>query len=126
MTKLAEGVFAQDVLGAQVSSYSLVSAASTNATLVAAGPRRLFSLLASNSNAGTRFIKLYNKATSPTVGTDQPVLIFPIPPLSFTNVQIDAGIQFPLGLGFCLTVAGVYTDTAAVAVNDIRVVLNYL
>lgn len=97
-------------------SYNLVTAATTNGALIAAGARALVELAISNPTATAAYVKLYNKATAPTVGTDVPVMTIAIPAtaagvgekaFNFT----DVGKQFPLGLGIAVTAAAVATDT---------------
>ena len=103
------------------------SAATTNATSVKAATGTLCNVAVSNINAAARFLKLYNKASAPTVGTDVPVLTIPIPATSVVNVLAsDNGIQFPLGIALAITAAATDSDTTAVAANEIKVAISYL
>ena len=102
----------------------LLSAATTNATVVKGGPGKLFGWYFYNANAAVRYLKLYNKATAPTVGTDTPVLTIPIPAGAAANVDLGPGIGFSRGIGLALTTGVADADTAAVAANEI--VLNLL
>ncbi len=65
---------------AGLSTKHYIGAVSTNSTLVAAAPangqRSVYAINAFNSNATTYYLKLYNKATAPTCGTDVPVNVF--------------------------------------------------
>lgn len=105
------------------------SAASTNGQLVITGTTGLQALHATNTGAGAAFVKLYNKATAPTVGTDVPVMIIPIPAAAsgFPGVvQIVPGFnghRFPLGLGLAITGLVADTDTTAVAAGQVKVLL---
>ena len=105
----------------------LISAATTNATLVRAGPGQILGLIASNSNAAMRYFKLYNKATAPTVGTDIPLFTIGIPGNGAKDiVSLDNFIQgFNLGIGFALTAAAADADTGAVAAGEIVVNVFY-
>jgi hypothetical protein len=97
--------------------YSYLSAATTNSTLVYAGPSLLQGLIIGNTTATTYFLKLYNKALAPVCGTDVPVMRIPIPPNTvggIVAVSTDA-VAFPLGLGFCLTGALPDADTTNAA-----------
>lgn len=58
---------------------TLNSAATTNATLVKATAGNIYSYVFSNNGGATAFVKLYNKATAPTVGTDTPLEVIPVP-----------------------------------------------
>lgn len=106
---------------------SLISAATTNATVIKNAPGTLNFLTASNVNASPRYLKVYDKATAPTVGTDVPTLIFLIPGNTAgagTNIPIPAGgIDFENGISFALTTGVAVADTGAVAANEI--VVNY-
>lgn len=91
---------------------STVSAASTNATSLKASAGTVYSVTASNVNAAIRYLKFYNKASAPTVGTDTPVYVFPIP-----GNTAGAGIthSFPVGLNFSTGIAWALTVEATVA-----------
>lgn len=105
-----------------------VSAASTNATSVKASAGQVYGLQVMNLNAAARYLKLYNKASAPTVGTDTPVKTIMIPGntagagvvLSWAN-----GLAFGTGIAFALTTGIADTDTGAVAANEIVVNLDY-
>ncbi len=105
----------------------LVSAASTNATSVKASAGTLYMLTASNTNAAARYLKIYNKASAPTVGTDVPVYTFLIPGSSTgagTNIPLPAqGIALGTGFALALTTGAADADTGAVAASEI--VVNY-
>lgn len=51
----------------------VMSAATTNATSVKASAGNLYGVHLHNSGAAAVFVKLYNKASAPVVGTDTPV-----------------------------------------------------
>ncbi len=98
-----------------------ISAASTNATSVKASAGQVGGWYFYNANAAVRFLKLYNKASAPTVGTDVPVLTLPIPPGAAANLIGDVGIAFGTGIAFALTTGVADADTGAVAANEIVV-----
>lgn len=103
------------------------SAASTNATNVKNAAGTVYGIYASNVNAAIRYLKLYNKASAPTVGTDVPVLTIPIPATGFANVPFGAlGKRFATGISFALTTGAADSDTAAVAANEIKVSIDYV
>lgn len=98
--------------------FSLVTAASTNATLVATGSIGLNEITISNLTAAIIYVKLYNKATAPTVGTDVPRVTIPVPIGGLVALEFgNLGKRFPLGLGLAVTAGAAATDTAAVAVG---------
>lgn len=110
----------------QPTPYKLNSAASTNATSVSATANTLlYGYYISNTNSSVRYVKFYNKASAPTVGTDVPVLVLAIPGSGAANVSFPAGINFTTGLAFATTTGAADSDTGAVAANEIIVNLVY-
>lgn len=109
--------------------YHLVSAATTNATSVTAVPTTLYLAFSSNVNAGQRYLKLYDKASAPTVGTDVPKQTYIIPGLTTGSGHVVpipvVGIDFLLGLAFALTVESTDAGSTGVAVNELVVNLCY-
>ncbi len=113
--------------GAGCTPSKLLSAATTNATSVKASGGLVFVIHAINFNAAARYLKLYNKASAPTVGTDTPIWTLPIPPNSTTGggfvFSLPTGVSFSTGIAFALTTGIADADTGAVAANEIA--LNY-
>lgn len=108
-------------------AYTLSSAATTNSTLVQAGASQLMTLVATNISAAVIWLKIFNKATAPTVGTDAPVLLIPIAVNAVVSLDLGTmGIAFPLGLGLCVTTGSANSNTGAVALGDLRLALSYL
>lgn len=94
--------------------YYRTTTASTNAALIAAGDRTLYELTVSNPTATAAYVKLYNKSTSPTVGTDVPILTIPVAAGATVAYEFGSeGKDFSLGIGIAVTAAAVATDTAA-------------
>jgi hypothetical protein len=105
----------------------LISAASTNATSVVANAATIKFLTVSNINTAARYLKIYNKASAPTVGTDVPVFTFLIPGNASgagSNIPLPpGGLYLGTGFAFALTTGVADNDTGAVAASDI--VVNY-
>lgn len=102
------------------------SAATTNATSVKATAGTVWSIIASNVNAAARYVKFYNLAVAPTVGTSVPVFTITIP--AGQTVQIDGGsngIRFGTGIALAITGAMADADTTVVAANEIKVSTSY-
>lgn len=102
----------------------LSAAASTNATSVKASAGNVFKIVGVNTNAAARYLKLYSKATAPTVGTDVPVATLYLPPSTVNGgqFQFDFGSQplyFSLGIGYGLTTAAADADTGALTAGDV-------
>lgn len=108
--------------------YMLISAASTNATSLKASAGQIYAIAAMNLNASPRYLKLYNKASAPTVGTDTPLQVYMIPGntagTGFT-ISFPAGQVWTTGIAFALTTGIATSDTGAVAANEIVVNINY-
>jgi len=115
---------------APATPYFLNSAASTNGALILTGTSGLQAFYATNEGATPAYIKLYNKATAPTVGTDIPEMIIPVPAavsgvpgVANPNIGFNA-FRFALGLGIAITGAAAHTDTTAVAAGQVKVKLS--
>lgn len=115
---------------APATPYFLNSAATTNGALILTGTSGLHAFYATNEGATVAYVKLYNKATAPTVGTDVPEMIIPVPAAvsgvpGVANPNIGfSGFRFALGLGISITANAVYTDTTAVAAGQVKVKLS--
>ena len=98
------------------------SAASTNATLVKAGSVRLFKILLHSNRGSDCYLKIYDKATTPVVGTDTPIATITIPNAGGQIPTFDFGSSpatFVNGLGYAITSGSADSDTGAIAANDI-------
>lgn len=110
-----------------LTTFTLISAATTNATSVKASAGTVYSLQASNTGAAVAFLKLYNLATAPTVGTSVAVktLIIPIGGGIVMNGN-DIGLNFSTGIAIATTGIASTADTTAVAVNQVVVNIDYI
>jgi hypothetical protein len=111
---------------AAASTYHAISAASTNAAVVKASAGVVTGYFLVNTNAAYRYVKLYNKATSPTVGTDVPRCVYGIPAQSAANIYLGVPVAFETGIGIAIVTGIADTDATAVAANDVAVTLHYL
>lgn len=110
-----------------VSYHTLVSAATTNATSVKASSGNIGSLYLTNTTASTKFFKIFNKASAPTVGTDTPVLQVPIPPSTSINFETSyAGLRLSTGIAYAITGAAALLDNTAVSAGDVLVNMTYV
>lgn len=108
-------------------SYKVISAASTNATLVEAGPHHVFGWHFYNNTAAVLCVKLFNKATVPTPGTDIPVELVVLPPNGGHDSWSDVPLgRYELGLGYCIVTEVADSGTTAVAANDVGGNLYYV
>lgn len=108
----------------QMLTSSVNSVVGTNATVAKSRSGFVTSVTAFNSAATVRYLKLYDKATAPTVGTDIPVLVYAIPATSSINLDLE-GQRFSNGISYALTTGALDTDTGALAANEVKVSINY-
>jgi hypothetical protein len=105
-----------------------ISAASTNSNNVKGSAGTLYGIQVTNINAAVRYLKLYDKATAPTIGTDTPIKVIAIPGNTAgagAMIHFPVGVNFALGIGFGLTTGVATADTGAVAANEIVVNLDW-
>jgi hypothetical protein len=96
--------------------YAMVSAATTNGASVKATAGNLFELSLFNVTAATVYLKLYNKTSAPTVGTDVPIMTIPVAAGALYSAEFGRlGKRFSTGIALAITGAAVATDTTAVA-----------
>lgn len=101
-------------LGARV-----MSAATTNATSVKASTGVVYGVNLHNSGAAAVFVKLYNKASAPVVGTDVPVETIAIPAGGRVDYSYTQGNAFSAGIAYAITNLVADTDTTAVTLNQV-------
>jgi hypothetical protein len=103
------------------------SAATTNATSVKNAAGTLYSIAASNVNAAARFLKIYNLAAAPTVGSSVPVLTIPIAANSSVNLNFGTyGLRLGTGIALAITGAAADADTTAIGASDVKVCTSYI
>lgn len=106
------------------STSHLVSAASTNATVVKASAGQLYGYYIYNANASMRKVAFHNTASTPTAGAS---IFFSlcIPGASAANVAFPNGIAFSTGIAFTTVTGAADSDSTAVAANDLVINLFY-
>lgn len=97
----------------------VLAAASTNAGFSKASPGFVYGWYVANSAAYTVFLKLYNKASAPTVGSDTPLMTIPIPAGAAANVEFANGIAFATGIAYATTKLVADADTTVLIANDL-------
>jgi len=80
----------------------VISAVGVNATLVQAGPTNINFILIVSVAATPRFVKFYDKATAPIVGTDIPTHTFPLSVGASPIMAPPKGFNFTNGFGFAI------------------------
>lgn len=106
-------------------NYNLVTTASTNAAVIKGSQGTLYEITASNPTATAAYVKIYAKATAPTVGTDIPVLTIPVAAGATVALAFPPiGKRPAAGLAIAVTAAAAATDTG-VAVAGVQVNASY-
>lgn len=108
----------------------VVAAGSTNAQVILAAPGRLKGVYEFSVSASIRYLKFYDKATTPTVGTDTPKLVVQCSNIGANGnpreVRIpENGIWFQNGISIAITGGADDTDTTAVTAGDIQAHILY-
>ena len=102
-----------------LTSSRVLAAATTNATSLKASAGRIARIDLFNTAASLRYLKLYDKASAPTVGTDTPVWTIPLPPGSGFSSDFPFGKYLATGIAYAITAALADGDTTAVAAGDV-------
>lgn len=103
----------------------LIAGASTNATNVKGSAGHLYFVYVYNASGSVQYLKWYNKATAPTVGTDTPVLVIAVPPGAAATFSPPHGMAFSTGIGFGTTTDVADNGTTAVAANSLVISYAY-
>lgn len=105
---------------------NILSSAGTNGASVKASAANLQTVVVTNYAAAARFVKIYNKGSAPTVGTDLPIATLQVP-ANTTQVFGFGNPGLRLGTGYALAITGgvAETDTTAIAAGDVRVASCY-
>ena len=106
-------------------NHRAISAASTNATSVKASAGQIFGMDVSNINASARYLKLYDKASAPTVGTDTPIATYLLKAGELTPLRFPQGKKFANGIAYALTTGVADADTGTVSANEHVVNMEY-
>jgi hypothetical protein len=96
----------------------IVSAATTNATVVKASAGRVLGWHLANTTASWRYAKLHNQTTTPTAGSGV-VRTIGIPPNGVADFALEGGIAFSTGIGLTIVTGSADADATAVAAGDV-------
>lgn len=116
----AQRVVLADNGGATDTRRLLSAAATTNATSVKASAGVVYRIGGSNTAGAGRYLKLYDKATAPTVGTDTPVQTFFLAQSAAFVLEWPAGRYFANGIAFAFTTGQADADTGALTAGDVQ------
>lgn len=88
-------------------------------------PARLFGWYLANSGATGAFVKLFDSASAPTVGTDAPIATLFVPPGAAISSEHPNGVAFAHGIAVAATVAAADSDATAPAAGTVSIDLFY-
>jgi hypothetical protein len=106
-------------------STAINSAATTNATLLKSTAGMVYGIYSMNTSAATRYIRLYNLTTAPTVGTSVPVLVIAVPGGTSQPLPIPSGLRFTTGISCSITAGVSVLDATATAAGDVQLLINF-
>lgn len=104
---------------------TLNAAGTTNATNLKASAGMIYGITVMNASAAVRYLRIYNKASSPTVGTDVPIMVIAVPATSSKEINFSQGIKFSTGIGYATTTGAGATDNTAVTAGDMQILINW-
>jgi len=109
-------------------AFTLSSAVSTNATSVKASAGTVYQITCSNVGAAVAFVRLFNLATSPTVGTSVPALTIAVPANGVpVNINFsEVGMRFVTGIALDITNLIGDNDATSVALAQVKVLMSYI
>lgn len=107
-----------------LTTYHLVSAATTNATVIKASAGQVFGWYIYNANATARKVAFHNTASTPTAGASI-FLALVIPPLSAANVFGETGIAFSTGIAITTVTEVLDSGNTTVSLNDLNINIFY-
>lgn len=120
------------VLGAAIggtSTYHVVSAGSNNAAVIKAAAGTMYGWAIGSVTGVVRFVKLYDKATTPAPGSDTPTLSIEVPGNTSgtgTNFCFTPGIKFTTGIGIAVVANMTDTDNTAIGAGEIDINIFYV
>lgn len=110
-------------------AYHLVSANTTNATNVKSSAGNLWNVQAFNNSSTIYYLKLFDKASAPNLGTDVPIKTLLIPHNSGDGagfiLPADNAFSFANGISFAITGGIADNDSSACAANAVVINFDY-
>lgn len=117
--------------GGAASLFKLIAANSNNSTLISTGTHTVYGAQLAGLGSAPAYLKIYDKATAPTCGTDTPVKVLMIPAAATaangagSNVSLPYGVTISLGLGICVVTGIADNDNTSVASATFIINIDY-
>lgn len=105
-------------------TFRRTSTADTNKAVAVESDATLNGIIVANGSAEARYVKLYNKASAPALGSDTPVIVVACPAANTIQLQ-GINESFSKGIALAITKKQVDTNEEAVAAGDVSLTLQY-
>jgi hypothetical protein len=105
--------------------FHLISAASTNSNNIKNSQGQVYGYDFGNNGASDAWVKFYNKATAPTVGTDSVFRTVYVPKGGRASFHTTTGIALSTGIGIGITGGAADNDTTAVGAAQVTCEVDY-
>lgn len=109
---------ATDSIVGAASRYRVQSAATNNAAVIKAGAGNVYGIPVSNNTGSAVYLKFFDMATSPTVGTDTPIATFLLPAGGHAPLLI-VPLAFTVGIAIGIVTGKADSDNTAVGAGDV-------
>jgi hypothetical protein len=107
------------------SNYHRKASADTNTAVVKASAGQLYGVDVFNFKAATVYLKIYDKASTPNLASDTPIMVIPWFQLWARSIEWTNGIAFTNGIAIAITAGLADNDTTALVANDCVLNLQY-
>jgi hypothetical protein len=97
----------------------LISAATTNPTVMKASAGKIIGYQLQNTTASIVYVKMHNIATTPTAGTTPVLFPIAIPANGKAEMSFEGGLSFPTGIALTTVTGAADADATSVAANAI-------
>lgn len=113
------------LLAPSIGTYVTVATAPAGVSLKATAGN-VYAVTASNVTASAIYLKLYNKASAPTLASDIPLITIPVPANSCVPIEFGRlGLRFATGIAYVVTGGIAATDTVAVTAGS-QITIQYV
>ena len=109
-------------------TYRVISAATTNATLIQAGAGVVYAWCLYNRSNQDVYVKFYNKASAPTVGSDAVAFVIALPSRGghdYSLIQQPMVDVFTAGIAYAITRNVADSDATAIDADDVHGFISY-
>lgn len=106
--------------------YEVVSAASNNAASIKGSAGVVVGYYVANTGTDFRYVKLYDKASSPSPGSDTPKWVIGVPAASAAHISLLYPLTFSSGIGIAIVVGISNTDNTSVAASELVASIAYI